>query len=173
MMRCPYCQANNVDNSLFCSECGTYLLAEEYETTGALVQTGKPSKPFPRPANREIGPIRLRLRWADLDREMEFKFAPRQELMVGRSDPATGVFPDVDLAAEAALEKGVSRRHARIAERAGVLVIEDLGSINGTSVNKKRLPPYLSVKLNDGDQVQIGQIALRVLIDRPMTDDGP
>ena len=148
MIKCHYCQANNVDNSLFCSECGTYLLAEEYEVTGMLGSSGKSSKPFSGSGDQESGPIRLRLQFPDLDREMEFKMSPRQELLIGRNDPATGAFPEVDLATEEAFEKGVSRRHARVAERGGILVIEDLGSINGTSVNKKRLPPYLPVKLN-------------------------
>jgi len=167
MIKCPYCQAQNIDNSLFCSECGTYLLAEEYEITGMLGPAGKSSKPFAETNDLKKSPIHLRLQFPDLDREMEFNLVPHQELLVGRSDPASNVFPEVDLAAEEALEKGVSRRHARIAERGGALVVEDLGSVNGTSVNNRRLPPYLPAKLKTDDVIQIGQIVMRVLIDSP------
>jgi len=42
------------------------------------------------------------------------------------------------------------------------VVIEDLGSINGTFVNGKRLAPYLPETLSNGDIVQIGRLLIEV-----------
>ena len=53
----------------------------------------------------------------------------------------------------------VSRRHARLAARDGVLVLTDLGSTNGTRVNGNRVT---EVVLGAGDRVQIGETSLVV-----------
>ena len=53
----------------------------------------------------------------------------------------------------------VSRRHARLAARDGVLVLTDLGSTNGTRVNGHRVT---EVVLGAGDRVQIGETSLVV-----------
>jgi hypothetical protein len=53
----------------------------------------------------------------------------------------------------------VSRRHARLAARDGVLVLTDLGSTNGTRVNGHRVT---EVVLGAGDRVQVGETSLVV-----------
>lgn len=55
-------------------------------------------------------------------------------------------------------DDGISRRHARIAPRGGMLWIEDLGSTNGTLVNGHRIDG--AIPLDDGDCVEIGNCAL-------------
>jgi diguanylate cyclase (GGDEF)-like protein len=47
----------------------------------------------------------------------------------------------------------ISRRHARIIRRAGEVLVEDLGSTNGTFVNGE---PVDQQALNDGDKIQVG-----------------
>jgi pSer/pThr/pTyr-binding forkhead associated (FHA) protein len=59
---------------------------------------------------------------------------------------------------------GVSRRHARILKQGGMVVVEDMGSINGTFINGKRLDPYLPEVLNDGDILQLGKLKIEVKI---------
>ena len=81
---------------------------------------------------------------------------------LGRLDPASDVFPEIDLTNDNGLEKGVSRRHARILKREGTVVVEDLGSINGTFINGKRLAPYLPEVLHDSDQLQLGKLLIEV-----------
>jgi pSer/pThr/pTyr-binding forkhead associated (FHA) protein len=81
---------------------------------------------------------------------------------MGRLDPASDVFPEVDLTNDNGLEKGVSRRHARILKREGTVIVEDLGSINGTFINGKRLAPYLPEVLHHGDQLQLGKLLIEV-----------
>jgi pSer/pThr/pTyr-binding forkhead associated (FHA) protein len=83
------------------------------------------------------------------------------ESQIGRWDADGGVFPDVDLDAEDP-EAKVSRRHARIILRDGQYFVEDLGSTNGTFVNRgKRLAPGVRHALNDGDEIIVGKTFLR------------
>lgn len=80
---------------------------------------------------------------------------------IGRWDADNGVFPDVDLDAFDSDAK-VSRRHARIRRSNGSYYIEDLGSTNGTYLNRgRRLLPGNSEVLNDGDEVIVGKTFLR------------
>lgn len=87
-----------------------------------------------------------------------------EESIIGRWDADNGVFPDVDLDAFDQDAK-VSRRHARIRRNNGSYVIEDLGSTNGTYVNRgRRLIPGNAEILNDGDEVIVGKTFLRFQI---------
>jgi hypothetical protein len=83
------------------------------------------------------------------------------EAYIGRWDADSGIFPDVDLDADDP-EAKVSRRHARVTRRGGQYFIEDLGSTNGTFVNRgRRLLPGDRQPLNDGDEIIIGKTFLR------------
>lgn len=83
------------------------------------------------------------------------------ESTIGRWDADNGVFPDVDLDAFDSDAK-VSRRHARIKRSGGTYYIEDLGSTNGTYVNRgRRLLPGNVEVLKDGDEVIVGKTFLR------------
>jgi hypothetical protein len=83
------------------------------------------------------------------------------EAYVGRWDADSGIFPDVDLDSDDP-EAKVSRRHARITRRGGQYYIEDLGSTNGTFINRgRRLLPGDRQPLNDGDEIIIGKTFLR------------
>jgi pSer/pThr/pTyr-binding forkhead associated (FHA) protein len=83
------------------------------------------------------------------------------ESYIGRWDADGGVFPDVDLDSDDP-EAKVSRRHARITFSDGVYLLEDLGSTNGTFINRgKRLPKGTSQPLRDGDEIIVGKTFLR------------
>ena len=83
------------------------------------------------------------------------------ESHIGRWDADGGIFPDVDLDADDP-EAKVSRRHARISRRGEQYFIEDLGSTNGTFVNRgRRLLPGDRQLLRDGDEVIVGKTFLR------------
>jgi pSer/pThr/pTyr-binding forkhead associated (FHA) protein len=105
-------------------------------------------------------PLGLKLTIPDSGREMEVPLT--EEVKIGRLDAASASFPDVDLSKDDALDKGVSRHHAKITRRGGEVFIEDLGSMNGTFVNRKKLTPYLPEALKNGDQLQLGKLMLRV-----------
>ncbi len=84
-----------------------------------------------------------------------------EESQIGRWDADGGVFPDVDLDSDDP-EAKVSRRHARITMVEGKHFVEDLGSTNGTFVNRgKRLSPGTRQPLNDGDEIIVGKTFLR------------
>lgn len=84
-----------------------------------------------------------------------------EESHIGRWDADGGIFPDVDLDSDDP-EAKVSRRHARITRRAGQYYIEDLGSTNGTFVNRgRRLLPGDRQNLRDGDEVIVGKTFLK------------
>jgi hypothetical protein len=83
------------------------------------------------------------------------------ESHIGRWDADGGIFPDVDLDSDDP-EAKVSRRHARITRRGGQYYIEDLGSTNGTFVNRgRRLLPGDRQGLRDGDEVIVGKTFLK------------
>jgi len=83
------------------------------------------------------------------------------QAIIGRSDPVSKFYPDIDLNPYGALDQGVGRRHARIFVQGGQVLIEDLDSINGTLVNGQRVLPFQSRALADGDQITLGRMLLR------------
>jgi hypothetical protein len=69
---------------------------------------------------------------------------------------AIGRAPECELVLK---DSRVSRRHARLTARDGVLVLTDLSSTNGTRVNGHRVT---EVVLGAGDRVQVGETSLVV-----------
>jgi len=85
--------------------------------------------------------------------------------LVGRWDPETGAFPEVDLDQDDP-EAKISRKHALIRFEAGKITVEDIGSLNGTYVNRQpRLLPGNPVELKSGDEIIIGKTFLKLVID--------
>jgi pSer/pThr/pTyr-binding forkhead associated (FHA) protein len=84
----------------------------------------------------------------------------RAELIVGRSDPQSNSYPDVDLGPYGGLELGVSRRHFRLTRNGDQFYIEDLSSMNGTVVNGQRIPPHTLHPLRPGDRIVLGKMEL-------------
>ncbi|MBE9508467.1 MAG: FHA domain-containing protein [Chloroflexi bacterium] len=104
----------------------------------------------------------LRLVVLSTDRQIQLPSTP--EVQVGRLDAAHGIFPDLDLTSDGGLEGGVSRRHCKIHQRGSAFLVEDVGSANGTFLNGQRLTPYLPHVLKDEDDLQVGRIRLRVVL---------
>ncbi|HEY3997718.1 MAG TPA: FHA domain-containing protein [Candidatus Xenobia bacterium] len=90
------------------------------------------------------------------------------ELIIGRRDPEQEFIPDIDLFdQENANNRYISRRQARLFFQEGHLFVEDLDSSNGTCVNNRPIKPNMSVQLNSGDKLLLGQsVMFRI---RPMT----
>ena len=55
----------------------------------------------------------------------------------------------------------VSRFHAQIVQQAGRLLLEDLGSGNGSFLNGKQLEKHQPLALKDGDRIKLGPIKFR------------
>ncbi len=166
MIKCPFCGTPQVANTIFCSECGVYLLDDERKRTESLksneldLDSEESNKAEGNALKKGSGPLAIRLKIGESKRLLEANLT--KSIHLGRLDPVSDVFPEIDLTDDSALEKGVSRRHARIIKKDGVVVVEDLGSINGTFVNGKRLAPYLPEALNNNDQLQLGNLLIEV-----------
>ncbi len=71
------------------------------------------------------------------------------EVVIGRSD-------DCDVRVD---DGKLSRRHVKLVIGAKIDLV-DLGSLNGTTVRDKRVPPHDSVEITEGDMINIGSTAL-------------
>jgi len=200
MVQCPVCRISYVANTIFCPECGLYLLeSKEIGTDPLETETqGEVSGVAHNEGLHGIGLLTVRLRICASNplevsstsrsplRHSRSRIAKRsgvgqgnrnrkngtatRELEVpltkpvrlGRLDPREGVYPDVDLTVDLAMENGVSREHACIFRRGNAVEIEDLASTNGTMLNGTRLSPYLPIPIKEGDQIQLGKLLIEV-----------
>jgi len=118
-----------------------------------------PSTPPPPPAHPPGPAIQGRLIVQGTNATLSFP-AGRTEVVIGREDPVSNVFPEVDLTDHGGDEGGVSRRHARIFVQGIQVFVEDLNSTNYTYVNQQRLTPGQPLPLNDGDELRFGRVKL-------------
>jgi hypothetical protein len=80
------------------------------------------------------------------------------ETVLGRLDPMEEVNPNLDLGVYRGFELGVSRRHAVIHREDDHYIVEDLGSTNGTFVNRDKVEPGNRSPLNSGDTLFFGRM---------------
>jgi hypothetical protein len=188
MTICERCSTENLDGSQYCDECGAPLGAgaradksvgtgssgsptdgqELVEAQAALAGNQEVAAKLSSPAYAvSSGSIALmdgahaRL-VIERGRSAGKQFPlSDEESQIGRWDADGGIFPDVDLDADDP-EAKVSRRHARIMRRNGQYFVEDLGSTNGTFINRgRRLLPGDRQPLRDGDEIIVGKTFLR------------
>jgi pSer/pThr/pTyr-binding forkhead associated (FHA) protein len=98
-------------------------------------------------------------RIAQSDQSIEFP-AGKTSFLIGRQDPESEQFPEMDLEAYNAHIFGVGRKHARITIHNGQVYLEDFDSVNGTMINQSRILPARPTLLNDGDEVRLGKMIL-------------
>lgn len=91
---------------------------------------------------------------------MQIDLSGTDGYVLGRSDRRSTFVPDIDLAEHRGLEKGVSRRHAAFVRYQDQLHVIDLGSVNGTFLNGKRLKPEIPHPISTGDQLNLGDLVL-------------
>ena len=97
-----------------------------------------------------------------VDSGVPFTLTGRSEYLVGREDVEEGILPDLDLTLSGGENAGVSRRHALILYRDGAFWIQDNNSLNYTFVNGKMLSPKEPYPLQDGDDLWLANLHLRV-----------
>ena len=51
----------------------------------------------------------------------------------------------------------VCAKHAEVKESGGIFTVTDLGSVNGTWVNDRRIKPHQPVKILPGDLIHCGE----------------
>ncbi len=168
MQRCSHCNAQQLEGTIFCSECGASLLASPVrrETTASLNRAAAGAdvptlevgpKVVDAPAPSASPSVCLVV----INSGRRIVVDGGQELLVGRKDNQRGIYPDVDLGLDGGYDAGVSRRHAIIAPSAGGFVIEDLSSANGTFLNGRRLPAQTPTPIRSGDELKFGTLILR------------
>ncbi len=143
-MKCKECQMENIDGALFCEECGAKLDTME-PLQDTAVEMGDASQ--------------LVLTSTDGSR---LDIPAKDEVVIGREDPVSEVFPDLDLTGLGGMDSGVSRKHAIIHRSGAEYTIEDLESTNGTYVNKKKIQPHVPQAIKAGDELRFGKLALAV-----------
>lgn len=183
MITCDRCKTENLDGSQYCDECGAPLRPngrpvhnQKSLELGEDGQNGsRASSPGTYPefagghvsAGLNLAALRSSAKpharlVIEKGRSSGKQFILSDvEAQIGRWDADGGIFPDVDLDTDDP-EAKVSRRHARITLSNGQYFLEDLGSTNGTFVNRgKRLPPGQRQALCDGDEIIVGKTFLR------------
>lgn len=94
----------------------------------------------------------------------EFQLSPTPETMIGRKDPVTGIYPDIDLT-PVDPHHSVARRHAKIYrrgyERPLYFLIEEIGTMNETYLNDVRLDTGIPMELHENDRVRCGSVVLQ------------
>jgi hypothetical protein len=83
------------------------------------------------------------------------------QAIVGRGDPVSNFFPEIDLNPYGAIDNGVGRRHMRLFVQSDQVLIEDMDSTNGTLLNGQKLNARTPQPLHDGDQISVGKLLLR------------
>jgi hypothetical protein len=82
----------------------------------------------------------------------------KTEFTVGREDPISAIFPEVDLTSFGGETGGVSRQHARIINHNGQWSVLDLNSTNYTRVDGVKIDPQVPVAIKDGSRLQFGRV---------------
>ena len=194
MITCERCKTENLDGAQYCDECGAPLRPNPRSNSGlhpsgANLFKAEPdgqngsrtraSVPQPEVAGKAAAGVNIPSSSSQSSAKAHAKLVIERgksvgkqftlsadDSQIGRWDADGGIFPDVDLDSDDP-EAKVSRRHARITVNEGQYFLEDLGSTNGTFVNRgKRLPAGERHPLKDGDEIIVGKTFLRFQIVR-------
>ncbi|MSP12647.1 MAG: FHA domain-containing protein [Chloroflexi bacterium] len=159
---CSACGSQQMAGQAYCDECGASLSGAARGTSPAASVVSPapsmPSTPIPMPMAppAPLGQPRLVVAGS----QATINLAGRDDNLIGRTDPVSNIYPEVDLTPHGGEDGGVSRRHARITHQGGQWMVEDLNSTNGTFLNGQRLAPVRPQPLKDGDALRLGKVQL-------------
>jgi hypothetical protein len=143
---CPECGHHNREAARFCGRCGASLLepdaGEATQAFAAYVEDESAAEAAEEAAEGAMLVIRIGGGRAG------------EQFPIGSDRMAIGRAPNADVFLD---DITVSREHAVLDRRDDGLHLSDAGSLNGTYVNRQRIE---SVRLADGDEVQIGKYRL-------------
>jgi len=156
---CGNCGKVNPESESYCTACGHALSGERtVASTQPLNITGLPQPQLRWGTAFFEDRMILQLEIKGTDQMIQHELG--LDCVVGRTHE--DVVPDLDLAPFNALEHGVSRRHARLTRQSLTVMVQDLGSVNGTFLNGTRLVPFQPRVLRHDDELVLGRLALRV-----------
>jgi pSer/pThr/pTyr-binding forkhead associated (FHA) protein len=152
-MHCPECGFANPEGANYCQKCGAFLAeaaeSEGGDTTAAyqLDESGDLRPVDLEEVVAEGATLAIRSGGGRAGEVFEIK---GDQLRIGRSPDAEVFLDDVT----------VSRNHALLVRRRDGFYVDDLGSLNGTYVNRHRIESH---KLANGDELQVGKYKLTYL----------
>jgi pSer/pThr/pTyr-binding forkhead associated (FHA) protein len=152
-MHCPECGFVNAEGANYCQKCGAFLgdvSPGETGDTTVSYQVGETGELTPVDLEKVAQEGATLVIRAGGGRAGETFSIAGEQTRIGRSPEAEVFLDDVT----------VSRNHALIVSRRDGLYIDDLGSLNGTYVNRRRIESH---KLQDGDELQVGKYKLTYL----------
>ena len=146
MVFCGFCGGRIAADDVFCAHCGSKQPLAGVDSSARLV----------RPTAKLVV-----AGTTELDASFNLQ---KDSNLLGRTDPLSNIFPEVDLSRFDPHTK-VSRRHARIWREGDAFMVEDLGSVNGTVINDMiRLEPRQPRTLGSGDRIRVGETTLHFLL---------
>ena len=151
-LHCPECGFSNGEGANYCQRCGAFLMQSEPPpgTTTATYKVGETGELEEVELGEVIaGGAALVIRSGG-GRAGESFPLDGERLTVGRR-PDSDIFLD---------DVTVSRDHAVLVRRGSDYFLDDLGSLNGTYVNRRRIESH---RLEDGDELQVGKYKLTYL----------
>ena len=145
---CGFCGGRIAADDLFCAHCGARQPTAGVGSSATL-RAAQPTAKLVVAGTTEL--------------DASFVLQKDNNLL-GRTDPHSNVFPEIDLS-RFDPETKVSRRHARIWREGETFLVEDLGSVNGTVINDSiRLAPRQPRVLDSGDKLRFGETTLHFLL---------
>lgn len=151
-MHCPECGFVNTEGASYCQRCGAFLgeASESRGDTTEVYQVDEAGELKPVDLEELTGEGATLVIRSGGGRAGEVFEVGGERLAIGRSPEAEVFLDDVT----------VSRNHALLVRRRDGLYIDDLGSLNGTYVNRRRIESH---RLRNGDELQVGKYKLTYL----------
>jgi pSer/pThr/pTyr-binding forkhead associated (FHA) protein len=161
---CNRCGHRNPEGSNFCSSCGAVL---ERPTADPATSTIKLA---PVEASGEVGEEEVVVTMGDLPAGTGFLVVKRgpnagSRFALAESVTTIGRHPDSDIFLD---DVTVSRRHAEVRQEEAIFTVVDVGSLNGTYLNRERID---QAKLRSGDELQVGKFRLVFLHEHGVAGD--
>lgn len=159
-MRCSQGH-ENPEGSAFCDECG-----ERLDTSSAAAQPAVAVAPAPSSMGASTGAgtgtgADTAAKLIVVADNYVFEVPNKSEVLIGREDPLSDIYPDLDLTEHGGEEGGVSRMHAKLLNNGGQWSLEDENSTNSTFLNRQKLNAKTPTPVKDGDEIRLGKVALR------------
>ena len=148
-MHCPECGFVNAEGANYCQKCGTFLTQGSRDATVSY-QVGETGDQVALSVEEAVAEGAALVIRSGGGRAGETFGVLADRMTIGRSPEAEVFLDDVT----------VSRSHALLVRRRDGLYIDDLGSLNGTYVNRRRIESH---RLVDGDELQVGKYKLTYL----------
>ncbi len=150
---CHNCGHRNPEGVNFCSSCGHALLADGDDATITLQPTddGDATEDRPDVTLVEV-PHGAGVLVVTRGPNIGARYLLGEHVVKAGRHPESDIFLD---------DITVSRRHVEISPKDGAYWVRDVGSLNGTYVNRERID---EVPLAPGDEVQIGKFKLVYLV---------